>query len=330
MKGRVIVLFVLIFCQAASYATENNNLLSVKYEKWFLGNSSAISFMWDDNNFSQYETIAPIFNKYGKKTTVCIITSQLKNEVRHMNGYYNMSSNGHEICSHSVSHARFNTLDQSGKIYELSESKKILDRLFNTNVVGFVHPGNFLDINNIEFDKYYLFSRLSNDKQDSENFIANIDHSTDYKRFLYILSLNKKAKNWINIAGHGVDGNGFEPILSDDLDMFLNDVSTQDVWVDTFSNIALYNEIRLLLSRINKINITDSEIILDDSLIDYTRYEKFGIKSLPITVRIAYPSTSKKIEITPSESIIRIQKHNKYYLVSIDLIKGNIINYKAE
>ena len=102
----------------------------------------------------------------------------------------------------------------------------------------FIHPGNGRDVNMDFFGDYYLYSRINNIYQDPENFVANMSTSTDLRRLNYIYSLNVEKENWVILAGHGVDGGSYEPILSKDLDDFLYSIKDQSVWVDHYCPVV--------------------------------------------------------------------------------------------
>lgn len=256
------------------------NFPSISVAKW-LGNApSALSFVWDDTNPQHYNIIGPMFDKYGYRASFSVVTSVLVKFPEYTAGYRTVLDRGHELCSHTHTHMRLNTVGITEETirYELSTSKNTIINLFGISPRCFAYPGNAF-ITGMEFSSdYYLWTRTHNLNQDTENFVANIVTDTGLSRLMYIYSLNVNSKNWVTFAGHGVDGGSYEPLSSKDLDDFLSYLKNQPVWIDTESNVALYNEIRRLIS---VESIAGSSIAIDDSKIDYGRYSAFGNTQYP-------------------------------------------------
>ena len=295
---------------------------AVSIAKW-LGNAvSALSFIWDDNNEQHYNIIGPIFDKYGYHASFGIITAPLSKFPDYVPGYKSLLSKGHELCSHSNTHARLIGITEAAMRDELSISKDKIIEIFGVIPKTFIHPGNGRDVNMDFFGDYYLYSRINNINQDPENFIANMSTEDDLIRLNYIYSLNVEKENWVTLAGHGVDGGSYEPILSKDLDDFLYSIKDQSVWVDIYSNVALYNEILLAIS---SVSIFDQQIVIDDSKINYGRYAAFGITSIPITVII----NSSGLKNFIGENILAVKREGQAYLVTINLANSNIINWEV-
>jgi peptidoglycan/xylan/chitin deacetylase (PgdA/CDA1 family) len=291
--------------------------------KWYNGYKSALSFVWDDCNKDHYIKIGPVFDYFGYKCSFGITTNHLNDG--YIKGYKNLLNNNHELVSHSANHIVYDKLSENQIINEMLESKNAINNLFGINPISYIHPGNGTNqFYNDNLFKYYLYSRVYNPNQDSTNFISNISSDTRLLRFKYISSLNKKFKNWIVIAGHGVDDYGFEPIKLDDLYFYLEYLNEDSVtWVEKFSHVALYNEIRLLVNDIEYDPISKS-ITIDMPNLNLSKFNDY-FSEIPITVIINKPS--KKIDFI-SKNIIDYSMNNNQYIVNIDLYKGNVIRYE--
>lgn len=295
----------------------------VSIAKWLGNAKSALSFIWDDNNHQHYDVIGPIFEKYGYRASFALITYPLAKYPNNQDiaGYKSLLEKGHELCSHSVDHVPFSGLTEVSLRYELGVSKQNIIDIFGVIPSTFIYPGNGMNPNIDVIPEYYLYTRIHNIHQDPENFIANMNHETGLTRLNYIYSLNVEKRNWVTLAGHGVDGYGFEPILSKDLDDLLHSLNGQSVWVDTYSNVALYNEIRLA---IRSVNINDQQIVIDDSEVNYGRYAAFGITRIPITV-IIYSEEQMNFS---DPNILDVRSMGRQYFVTINLAESNIINWE--
>jgi len=302
--------------------------------KWPYNYESAISFIWDDNNEDHYLQIAPAFDLYNFKASFGVITSQFQLEnnqqlsQQYIYGYQNIISNGHEIMSHSHSHLPVEILNNDQIIFELSESKRLVNQYLNVDPISYVHPNNRTnDFYNISLSSYYLYSRIYNPTFNSltnsdENFIANIGPATNYNRFLYIHSLNIEASNWIVIAGHGVDYYGWAPILSDDLNDFLYYLYDYELtWVDTFSRIALYNDIR------NDVVLNYENNIITFSGLDLDKYREYFNECI-LTFNFALPTEDVQIDFSDNLNLLNSYFENNSYSLTIDLFKGTEIKLK--
>ncbi|GAA0810750.1 hypothetical protein GCM10009111_02220 [Colwellia asteriadis] len=246
---------------------------TVTVAKWHDNMDSAISFDWDDSNLTHCSVIAPLFDKYDLKATFGVITDTW------LECYQTLSSNGHEIASHSKSHKvnfGFYDVTNDEKRNELEASLKFLTQEKLIKPTLFIHPWNSIDLNNILYDEYYLFSRIHNLYDTEENYQANIISSHGLEFFI---DLANKNNGWLKIAGHSVDGEGWQPIKSSDLEDFLAYLIKQNIWVDTHSHIALYQMARTHITA----NIKNGKIVLNDELIDYELLRSYGVTDLPLT-----------------------------------------------
>jgi peptidoglycan/xylan/chitin deacetylase (PgdA/CDA1 family) len=106
---------------------------------------------FDDGYYSVYKYAYPILKKYDVPITCAIVSSYLRNGKPRLNGsaylYLNINEVQQmiddlniEVASHSVSHRNFAVLSPKDIKYELTESKRVLDSLFNQETVTFVYP----------------------------------------------------------------------------------------------------------------------------------------------------------------------------------------------
>lgn len=330
----IILLFMLTSCGGGDLndnvdevnvvEVTNNADIKISIAKWRGKRGSAISFDWDDNNRDHCQIIAPLFNKYNFKATFGVISSHLKNIGSGYVCYKAIAYDGHEIASHSKTHGvRFSdpNASQEDKLDELLAPSLHITESLNIKPTLFIHPGNGYDEDNILYDRFYLFSRINNPFDEPENFIANIGEATDLDRFMYILSLNKLDSNWVKIAGHGVDGYGYMPVKSSDLDQFLSHLVTQDVWVDTHSAIGLYQMARTK----TLITAKDGIIEFSHSGIDWDLLRSFRIQTLILTVVI---ESAEAIEIDGYLSCSDFSSATENLTFDYDIMLQKPLTYK--
>ena len=316
MVKNYLVFFV--FLILSSCQVDNDEipiaLKSFEVSKWPFDFDSAISFIWDDNNKDHYQKISPLFDLYGFKASYGIISGYLNSE-KHVLGYKSILSNGHELMSHSHTHFPVESLSNEDIIFELSESKKIINKVFDITPISYVHPNNRTnEFYNLSLNDYYLYSRIYNPTFLDPNFIANSGAGTDYNRFLYIHSLNVETKNWIVIAAHGVDGYGFNPLSYEDLDNFLLYLfKYKKTWVDTYSKIALYNDVR------QKVNLNYENNIITFSKMNLDKYKEYFDECI-LTFSIELNDYSK-IKINDNVNLIDSFIKNDKLFITVDLFK---------
>lgn len=315
------LLLLLLFISCDSGPTDKIASLDeaiITLPKWYNGYKSAMSFVWDDNITNHEIKIGPMFRSFNFNCSFAIITGDLDDYF--ILKYKNLLSNNHELLSHSHTHAQLFQLSNEEILYEMSESKKTIIEIFDNVPISYVHPRNSTnEFYNNNLHDYYLYSRIYNPNQDSLNTIINIDSSHDFNGFKLISQENIDLENWCVIAGHGVDGSAWEPITSDDLYDFLDYLTeSNNTWVEKFSNVALYNEVR---KSVKSISIIDNQINLDISDLDLSKFTEY-FEQIPLTVIIQYPNDLLKFV---SPNIINYKYINNSYIVNIDLYKGSEI-----
>jgi peptidoglycan/xylan/chitin deacetylase (PgdA/CDA1 family) len=314
-------LVVLVGCQS----NDSDDVVPILEEnvtvsKWYDGSSAAVSFIWDDNNISQFVFIEPMFRSLGYRTSFGVITSQID---KYTTYYKDLVKHGHELCSHTHSHRDLTSLKTEDIKFEMEESKNCLTKEFGVNPTTLIHPHNRTnsEVNSI-FEEEFLFSRIYSNKEDLNRVIYNMSSGSNLPRLISSFNDARDGK-WLICAGHGSDGYGFEPLKSTDLLNFLLMLKSSEdiVWVDSFSNVALYSELRDL---IRTVVINGKTIVIDDSQIKYQRYSKYNVERLPITIVV--DSNTDEYEFLGDNILIQSYKNDKYY-ITIDLLKGTEISY---
>lgn len=83
----------------------------------------AVRFTFDDNCPNQLSVVMPMFDQYGFKMTFFTVINWGPN----WNTLRAAASNGHEIASHTVSHASLGTLTDDQQITELKNSQDAIN-----------------------------------------------------------------------------------------------------------------------------------------------------------------------------------------------------------
>jgi len=117
--------------------------------------SAAISYTFDDNCSNQLALAVPMFNESGFTLTLFTVTEWSPN----WTGLQSAASHGHEIASHTMTHASLNSISDSLQTIELNNSQKSIDaHIAGQKCVSIAYPN--CNVGNISLVKqYYLAAR---------------------------------------------------------------------------------------------------------------------------------------------------------------------------
>ena len=117
------------------------------FRSWKQG---AITYSFDDGCSGQLSGALPALNKYGLKATFNLVTNWVSN----WNSWRQAAQNGHEIASHTASHANLNAAGEN----ELSLSKQNIERNIGQECVTIAYP-NCVTGNTGTIGRYYISGR---------------------------------------------------------------------------------------------------------------------------------------------------------------------------
>ncbi|HMH31063.1 MAG TPA: Ig-like domain-containing protein [Methylomirabilota bacterium] len=124
-------------------------------------NRGLVSVTFDDGWANQYTNALPLLGKYGLPATFYIISDELTDQPDYMSAAQvkNLSTAGHEIGSHSVTHPDLTTVSQANLIKEMSQSQTVLQNLVGKPVTDFAYPFGAYNANTIAVGKQYYQSQ---------------------------------------------------------------------------------------------------------------------------------------------------------------------------
>lgn len=274
----------------------SKNSLSENWEiaTWKNFCQSAITHTWDDNTTKQLTTALPIYDEFGFKATFFVTNLWNPN----WTSFKNASQNGHEIASHTLTHASFASLTAAQIQTELSGSQNnINEKLGNKNCLTMAYPF-CMDENYNLTEKYFIAARICDGKivpKTPNNFmkISSFACGTEsnYKTasdFNSLANTAAKENGWAVYLFHGIDNDGgYSPIEAIELRNHLQYLKTNNniFWVETFVNVTKYIKERQL-AKIEQTHSNKSVIsaTLTDNL-DNTIY------NYPLTLKKEIPDT---------------------------------------
>lgn len=322
--------FIIVACGSVSDDIINESFQERGFEnatlaKWKYGADIAVSFTWDDANETQYRLIAPLFDKYGFKTTFFIQTNVL-HDVRwnkmYIDGYRSAVLKGHEIGSHTFQHLNLKGTENIEQVrFQLKQSKEDIERYLGYTPISFCHPFNEFELRvDTLVDQYFLNSRFSSVKNVNRRKVFTLMKGQNVAVFEKQLNqLDGVYKDWMIYAGHGVDGCGYSPINSNDLDQWLSKINIynrRDLWIVSFGEAAVYE----WLYQHTILNVEDKLLKLDISAA-VERLNQLGISDKILSIKIKGESESSFV----GDGIIDIRKKGEFVIITIDLEKSTEI-----
>lgn len=177
--------------------------------------SAMISLTFDDGWASIYNNGLPLLEKYNIPSTQYIVTNKLNTPDYMTNAMIKQFlQKGHEIDSHTVSHANLTLLTTSQRRTELRQSQNRLRRLFGNNTAkNLATPYGAYDANVIKDIKKYYQSHRSVDTgyNTKDNFdpynilVQNIETDTTPAEVASWVAKAKQEKSWLVLVYHTVN-----------------------------------------------------------------------------------------------------------------------------
>jgi hypothetical protein len=296
---------------------ENN--LSVRICRWKNDQKSAISFTWDDNNWT-VKKCSEIFDKYHFKCTFFINPGNYMSDVL-LQDYRDAADKGFEIGNHGYTHVRLDTMDIIGLNKEIIYSQNLIAHDYK-QCLSFAYPFHLESAVADSIIKLtHPFCRNFAKKSIHVMAAAHDNVNTYQSR---IDSINKSYSNnyWIIFGGHGIDNNGYDPVPSFEVDSLLNYVSHKNIWVASFAEVCKY------YLAYQSASIQSSPYVITIKSDYLKELEKFQIRSCEMTLSIESDKELKFMgnNIVNTTSSTTVNGWFKY-LVNVDIAISNRLMY---
>jgi peptidoglycan/xylan/chitin deacetylase (PgdA/CDA1 family) len=296
---KMVKIFIFMFIILISCSIYHAQTVAQPYEVgiWLGFRSAAVSHTFDDNDLNQLAVAVPMFNEFNFKLTLFTLTGTgtgMKNP--NWSGLQVAASQGHEVASHTVTHAQLDGLSLEQQKAELEDSYNAI----TTNIpdqVGLTFAYPYCVRGNDSLTSHYYIG--------ARGCQGAIERSTPYD-LMNISSIvcgslgsvktaenfNSRANAAVNTNGlcvfliHGIDEDGgWSPTQSSELRSHLEYLKVNDnkFWVSTFGNIVRYIKER------NAVSITETDIQEDRITLQVTDTLDNAIFNFPISVRRPLP-----------------------------------------
>jgi hypothetical protein len=289
-KIKILLNFALIIAGVSGYP----QTVDPPYEVgiWHGFRQTAINYTFDDGTPKQFTVAIPMFDEYNLKLTLFTVTNWSPNWTI----LQDAASEGHEVASHTVTHANFGDIDLSQQITELKDSKEAIEsNIHGQQCITIAYPYCVKGVDSV-CSKYYIAARgcqgfiepstPGSYMNISSLICGSLGSVKTLQHFKTKFEIAAASKGWCVFLLHGIDNDGgYSPLSSEILGSSLEylSVRTSKFWVTTFKNAALYSMER---DAVTVTETSDEDTIMTlqitDDLTD-------SIYNFPLTLRCPLP-----------------------------------------
>ncbi len=290
--------------------------------------SAAISYTFDDNCPNQLFLAIPMFNEFGFTATLFTVTGWMPD----WPGLQDAAVHGHEIASHTATHASLGILSDALQTDELKNSMDAINAHINGQKNLTLSYPNCITGKPSIVGKFYIAARgcqgyiESRTPQDLYNISSIICGRQGSVRTAadFISNDNEAAsfKGWCVYLIHGIDDDGGysplpSPVLKAGLE-YLNN-NKDKFWVTGFGNAVRY-----IIER-NSVTLTEISSKSDSILINITNNLDNSVYSCPITIRRPLPSgwSSCNVKQNGNDTASQIIEIDSVKYIMFDAVPGN-------
>jgi peptidoglycan/xylan/chitin deacetylase (PgdA/CDA1 family) len=289
-------------------------LASHQIMRWHDNHAAAVSVTFDDGLYSQTSVGVPLLNARGVRGSFFVLTGDGWNEwPGYWQSWQTAASQGHEIGSHTVTHAHLPAIGATELTQELSVSRATVDaNISGQDCLTLAYPfGEHNDDVDTATAGYYIAARdvwsqgyLNLYPEDVVGNYTAVDFyglgsfSYDYPalttldKLLGYLDDAELLGGWFMPHIHELETAESAALLED----FLDELLVRDVWVDTMGTVVRYMQERMA-STIYVVGETPTSITLNlAAVLDDTIYD------VPLTLRSTVPASWAGIQVSQGGS----------------------------
>jgi hypothetical protein len=327
----VLLMFMMLTCIGFSQSIDS----PYEVATWQGFRSAAVSFTFDDGTPNQSAVVIPMFNQYGFKATFFTVINWGPN----WTALQSAANNGHEIASHTMSHASLGSTS-TDQYAELKNSQAAINaRITGQQCLTIAYP-NCVIGDKALCNQFYIAARICSGQIESStpaDFMAiscfvcgtqgSIQRSEDFSNKV---ASAVRTKGWVVFLIHAIDAeSGYSPTSSAQLRGALDSLKahTDTYWVSSFVNVTRYIKERNSVS-VKEIAASDSALTVrvTDTLPD-------SIYTTPVTIRRPLPANWSAATLTQAGTVIEAQivvdNSVKYIVFDVVPDKGDVVLRKS-
>jgi len=272
--------------------------------QWAGNKAAAVSITFDDGHISDYTLAVPALNERGFQGTFFIVTDWIDSAT--WNEWKDVSNQGHEIASHTKTHAHLTQLSLTEMEEEIGESKVVIDAQIKTQqCLTFSYPYGEYNTNakTIAEDHYIAARGISCDLNTAPYNFYGMRACSDSRSLGQMKAMTDAAEEqgkWLITYYHSLDGTDYGFWTIDTFIAYLGYLETKDLWVGTFGSVVKYIKEResanlsLHLSSENQIVLSLTDTLDND------------IFNEPLTIRSEVPSSWTSVLVQQGASAITV------------------------
>lgn len=218
----------------------------------------AMSFMFDDGEANVYRAL-PIFEKYGYRATIPVVAGFVADKSNDpfwgsWAEWRDAANRGFEIANHSMFHRDSKNMHGSDFDIAIDQAKETIEENINHKVTAFVFPhDSYTDeavSRALRLHKAVRTPEFLHSFYKREVDIVIGGRYVSIATAKRLVDIGMKRKLWLIAKCHGVTDKAsmrsFKSITPEFLESYLSYIhsKSEDVWVDTFSNVFEYMFLR--------------------------------------------------------------------------------------
>ncbi len=232
------------------------------------------------------------------------------------------ANEGHEIASHTVTHARLAALDEANMLYELEQSKADIKEFLGEKYIFSAEcPYGTENERVMEYaHKLYpaLRNRMPEEYLEEINRASKMEPSSSDKEYIQwqrgpVNSVSMDVmKSWVDtcvvhdniwlvLVFHGINGIGWEPRTDAELEEYFKYMKDKesDLWVATFADVTKYIRKRKEIS-INSVHEKNQINLTADSKLDPIIYD------VPLTLKTYIPGSWEEPVLKKGDELVQL------------------------
>ena len=290
VKGFMVLLSLAVFA--------GNSFAAHRIATWPDNRKGAVSLGFDDGCPSHLSVAVPSLNARGFKGSFFLITGDGSNpNYPDWDAWRAVAAQGHEIASHTMTHADLTAISLAAAQAEMSGARAIINaQIPGQNGVTFVYPYGY---SNASVESYaesiYIGSKdvswgttcgLNIEPFDFGN-LTGCNYDDGHADVYAGANAAEAQGKWVDVSTHSVNGRAdgcWGEWNTADLTNFLDYLQTKDVYVGTFGSLVKYSRERVNAT-LSVVSVSSSQIVLSltDTLDD-------AVYDRPLTLRSELPA----------------------------------------
>ncbi len=296
-KTRVII-FTALSLLVTSRGTAQTSSRGYEVATWEGFRSAAVSYTFDDNCPNQLAIAVPMFDRFGFKLTLFVVTSSNWGWKADWNGLQKAANAGHEIASHTIDHHPLGGLSDAEQQAELELSRDTINaRIKGQACSTFAYP-NCITGNSTLVSHFYVAARGCSGEIEGPtpgDFMNVSSFVCGSMGLNAAVDMESKADSaaalhgWCIYLMHGIDGTepgAYSPISRDTIEATLEyfKAHQDSFWVAPFGAVARYVQER------NAVQISETSASGDSITAQVTDDLDNTYPRVPLTVRCPLPA----------------------------------------